>query len=49
VLGKEQAMFMPTGTLANHLAVRALAGGPSRVIVQNESHLYRPFVGALNG
>jgi threonine aldolase len=40
VLGKEQAMFMPTGTLANHLAVRALAGGPSRVIVQNESHLY---------
>jgi len=41
VLGKEQAMFMPTGTLANHLAVRALAGGPSRVIVQNESHLYR--------
>ena len=41
VLGKEQAMFMPTGTLANHLAVRALAGGPSRVIVQNDSHLYQ--------
>jgi threonine aldolase len=41
VLGKEQAMFMPTGTLANHLAVRALAGGPSRVIVQSESHLYQ--------
>ncbi len=41
VLGKEQAIFMPTGTLANHLAVRALAGGPSRVIVQEESHLYQ--------
>jgi threonine aldolase len=41
VLGKEQAIFMPTGTLANHMAVRALAGGPSRVIVQNESHLYQ--------
>jgi threonine aldolase len=40
VLGKERAVFMPTGTLANHLAVRALAGGPSRVIVQEESHLY---------
>src|SRR5262245_42181713 len=40
VLGKERAIFMPTGTLANHLAVRALAGGPSRVIVQSESHLY---------
>ena len=40
-LGKERAVFMPTGTLANHLAVRALAGGPSRVIVQDESHLYQ--------
>lgn len=41
LLGKERAVFMPTGTLANHLAVRALAGGPSRVIVQAESHLYQ--------
>jgi threonine aldolase len=41
ILGKERAVFMPTGTLANHLAVRALAGGPSRVIVQAESHLYQ--------
>ena len=32
---------MPTGTLANHLAVRALAAGSSRVIVQDESHLYQ--------
>jgi len=39
-LGKERAIFMPTGTLANHLAVRMLAGGPSRAIVQAESHLY---------
>lgn len=41
VLGKERAIFMPTGTLANHMAVRALAGGPGRVIVQSESHLYQ--------
>jgi threonine aldolase len=41
VLGKERAIFMPTGTLANHMAVRALAGGPSRVIVQEESHFYQ--------
>ena len=40
VLGKERAIFMPTGTLANHLAVRALAGGTGRAIVQAESHLY---------
>ena len=40
-LGKERAIFMPTGTLANHMAVRALANGSSRVIVQEESHLYQ--------
>lgn len=40
VLGKERAVFMPTGTLANHLAVRELAGGTGRAIVQAESHLY---------
>ena len=39
-LGKERAVFMPTGTLANHLAVRALAGGTGRAIVQAESHLF---------
>jgi len=40
-LGKERAIFMPTGTLANHMAVRALAGGSSRVIVQEDSHFYQ--------
>jgi len=40
LLGKERAVFMPTGTLANHLAVRALAAGRGRVLVQAESHLY---------
>jgi len=40
LLGKERAVFMPTGTLANHLGVRALAGGAGRAIVQADSHLY---------
>jgi threonine aldolase len=40
LLGKEAAMFVPTGTLANHLAVRRLAGQRRRVLVQAESHLY---------
>ncbi len=40
LLGKERAVFMPTGTLANHLGVRALAGGTGRAIVQAESHLF---------
>jgi threonine aldolase len=39
-LGKERALFMPTGTLANHVAVRTLAGANNRVLVQMESHLY---------
>jgi threonine aldolase len=40
-LGKEVAVFMPSGTLANHLAVRLLARRGQRVLVQSESHLYR--------
>jgi len=40
ILGKEAAVYMPTGTLANHIAVRKLAGNKRRIIVQAESHLY---------
>ena len=41
LLGKEAAAFLPTGTLANHLAVRRLAEGRGRrVLVQQESHLW---------
>jgi len=40
LLGKEAAVFMPTGTLANHLALRLLTGAGRRVLVQRESHLY---------
>lgn len=39
-LGKEAAVWMPTGTLANHLAVRMLSGDKRRVLVQAESHLH---------
>lgn len=39
-LGKESAVFMPTGTLANHIALHELAGQDKRVIVQAESHIY---------
>ncbi len=40
-LGKEAAVFMPTGTLANHIAVRQLCGDKRRAVVQEQSHLYR--------
>ena len=39
-LDKESAVFMPTGTLANHIAVRELAKERRRIIVQEQSHLY---------
>jgi len=40
LLGKERAVFMPSGTLANQLALRALAGEKRRVIVPETSHIY---------
>ena len=40
LLGKETAVFMPSGTLANQLALRALAGSKRRVIVPELSHVY---------
>lgn len=40
LLGKESAVFMPTGTLANHIAIRKLADHRKKVIVQAESHIY---------
>ena len=40
MLGKEAAVFLPSGTLANHLALRLLARNGRRVLVQRESHIY---------
>jgi len=40
LLGKETAVFMPSGTLANQLALRELAGTKRRVIVPEMSHVY---------
>ena len=40
LLGKESAVFMPTGTMANHIAVKILAGNKKKVLVQGVSHLY---------
>ena len=40
-LGKESAVFFPTGTMANHIAIRKLCGISKRAVVQEESHIYR--------
>lgn len=41
LLGKEDCAFFPTGTLANNVALRVLCGEHRRVLVQQESHVYR--------
>ncbi len=40
ILDKEMAIFLPSGTLANHLALRLLVTRGRRVLVQRESHIY---------
>lgn len=41
LLGKERAVMMPTGTLANMLALREMAAGRGpRVVVHRDSHIY---------
>jgi threonine aldolase len=52
LLGKEMAVFMPSGTLANHLALRLLARHGRRVLVQRDSHIHLDSgdcAGALSG
>ena len=38
-LGTEDSIYMPTGTMANQLALRVLAEGKSKVFVQETSHV----------
>lgn len=41
LLGKEDAVFMPTGTMANQIAIRILCGDRRHLLLQKESHVYR--------
>lgn len=41
ITGKEKAVFMPSGTMANQFAIAALSGGNTKVFVQDTSHVYR--------
>ena len=40
-LGKEAAIFLPTGTLANHMAIRRHCGTRGQALVPEQSHVYR--------
>ena len=41
ITGKEKAIFMPSGTMANQLAISVLSGENTKVFVQDTSHVYR--------
>ncbi len=41
ITGKESAIFMPSGTMANQMAIAALSGNNTKVFVQETSHVYR--------
>ena len=41
VTGKESAIYMPSGTMANELALRVLCSEKTKAIVHGDSHIYR--------
>lgn len=41
ITGKEKAIYMPSGTMANELALRILCGDQTKAIVHADSHIYR--------
>lgn len=41
ITGKEKAIYMPSGTMANQLAIAMLSGENTKVFVQDTSHVYR--------
>lgn len=41
ITGKEKSMFMPSGTMANQLAIATLSGSNTKVFVQETSHVFR--------
>ncbi len=47
LLGMDAALFCPSGTMANQVAVRALTNRGEEIIVERESHLYKWEVGGL--
>jgi threonine aldolase len=41
ITGKEAAIYLPTGTLANQLAISQLSADKTKIFVQDTSHVYR--------
>jgi len=47
ICGKEAALFVPSGTMANQICVRVLAPRGSEIILEEESHTFLHEVGGL--
>ena len=45
-LGKESAVFVPSGTMANQLAIRALCEGGDEIVAHRDSHIIHYETGA---
>lgn len=41
ITGKEKAMFMPSGTMANQLALAVWSGNNTKILLQETSHVFR--------
>ena len=41
ITGKEKAIYMPSGTMANQFAIAVLSGENTKIFVQDTSHVYR--------
>ena len=41
ITGKEKAIFLPSGTMANQLAIKLLNGEDTKAIVPENSHIFR--------
>lgn len=41
ITGKEKAIYLPSGTMANQLAIRLLNGSRTKAVVPENSHVYR--------
>jgi len=41
ITGKEKAIYLPTGTMANQLAIKLLNGSNTKVMVPDNSHVFR--------
>lgn len=41
ITGKEKAIFVPSGTMANQLALKILSGNNTKIFIQETSHIFR--------